>query len=268
MPIHDILNTVHVNMPYQMLVDTYLPLIIERRINPEIGLDCFVLDSYNRSDFNDTAKRIKDQGLAVTLHAPFFDLRPGALDRKVREVTRERLEQVFDLVPLFGPKSVVCHASFDEKYYVSKEEEWFENSREMWGHFLAIAGETNTTIAIENVYEKDPRYLKRLLDAFENDPRISFCFDTGHFNAFSKTPLDLWMDELGSSIGQVHLHDNGGFKDEHLAVGEGTFPFPEFFKRLKKNRKSPIITLEPHTEETLWRTLENIKNMNLLENFI
>jgi len=206
--------------------------------------------------------------LSVTFHAPFFDLRPGALDRKVREVTIERLKQVFDLVPLFGPKSVVCHASFDEKYYVSKEDEWLENSRETWRHFLAIAGETDTMIAIENVYEKDPHYLKSLLDTFEKDPRISLCFDTGHFNAFSDASLDSWMDELGSSIGQIHLHDNGGFKDEHIAVSEGTFPFPEFFERLKKNRKSPIITLEPHTEETLWRTLENIEKMNLLEGLV
>jgi len=255
-------------MPYQMLVDTYLPLIIKERINPEIGLDCFVLDRYTRSDFTDTAKRIKDQGLSVTFHAPFFDLRPGALDRKVRNVTRERLEQVFDLVPLFGPKSVVCHAAFDEKYYLSKEEEWFENSRETWRHLLAIAGEMDTTIAIENVYEKDSRYLKRLLETFTQDRRIFFCFDTGHFNAFSTTSLDSWMDELGSSIGQVHLHDNRGEKDEHLAVGEGTFPFSEFFQHLKKNRKSPIITLEPHTEETLWRMLENIEKMNLLEGLI
>ena len=123
-------------------------------------------------------------------------------------------------------------------------------------------------IAIENVYEADPLYLKRLLDTFEDSPRISFCFDTGHFNAFSEAPLDSWMDELGSSIGQVHLHDNRGFKDEHVAVGEGTFPFFEFFGRLKKNSKSPIITLEPHTEETLWRTLENIEKMNLLEGLV
>jgi sugar phosphate isomerase/epimerase len=255
-------------MPYQMLIDTYLPLIIKEKINPEIGFDCFALDRYKRSDFTDTAKRIKDQGLSVTFHAPFFDLRPGALDRKVREVTIARLEQVFELVPLFSPKSVVCHASFDERYYVSKEEEWLENSTETWEHFLGIAKETDTMIAIENVYETEPLHMKRLLDAFESDPRISFCFDTGHFNAFSETSLDSWMDELGSSIGQIHLHDNKGSKDEHVAVGEGTFPFAEFFERLKKNSKSPIITLEPHNEETLWRTLENIATMSLLEGLV
>ena len=264
----EILNAVYVNMPYQMLVDTYLPLLLKEGINPEIGFDCFVLDRYKRSDFNDTAKKLKDQGLSVTFHAPFFDLRPGALDRKVREVTIERLEQVFALVPLFGPKSVVCHASFDEKYYVSKEDEWLENSRETWRHFLRIAGEMDTLIAIENVYETTPLYLKRLLDTFEDSPRISFCFDTGHFNAFSETPLDLWMDELGSYIGQIHLHDNRGGKDDHVAVGEGNFPFNELFQRLKKNRKSPIITLEPHTETTLWRTLEYIEKMNLLEGLV
>jgi sugar phosphate isomerase/epimerase len=255
-------------MPYQMLVDTYLPLITKERINPEIGFDCFVLDRYKRSNFTDTAKRIKDQGLSVTFHAPFFDLRPGALDRKVREVTIERLKEVFDLVPLFSPKSVVCHASFDEKYYVSKENEWLENSRETWSHFLGIAEEMDTMIAIENVYETAPLHLKSLLDTFGESSRISLCFDTGHFNAFSGEPLDSWMEEIGSHIGQLHLHDNKGSKDEHVAVGEGTFPFNEFFQHLKNNQKRPIITIEPHDEATLWRTLENIERMSLLDGLI
>ena len=122
-----------------------------------------------------------------------------------------------------------------------------------------------TQIALENVYEGDPGLLGPLLDTFRESQYICFCFDTGHFNAFSTSSLEEWMDALGSRIGQIHLHDNHGSADEHLPVGEGTFPFQRFFELLKKKGVRPIVTLEPHTQEDLWRTLENIRRIGLLD---
>jgi len=248
-----------------MLIDEYLDLILKEGINPEVGLDCFALDHFSRNEFCDIADALHGAGLSVTLHAPFFDLRPGALDRKVREVTVERLWQVFDLVPCFRPRSVVCHAAFDERYYVSHEEQWLENSRDTWGTLIEKASGMGTQIALENVYENSSKSLGLLLDALGGSPNICLCFDTGHFNAFSRSGLEEWMDTLGSRIGQIHLHDNHGSADEHLPVGEGTFPFQRFFESLKKKGVRPIVTLEPHTQEDLWRTLENIRRMGLLD---
>lgn len=261
----DILKKVQVNMPFQMLVDEYLDMVLGEGINPEIGLDCFVLDRFTRNEFCSVADALHRAGLSITLHAPFFDLRPGALDRKVREVTVERLRQVFDLVPCFRPRSVVCHAAFDERYYVSHEEEWLENSKDTWGGLIEAATTTGTQVALENVYENSPRLLGLLLDAFRGSRSICFCFDTGHFNAFSRSSIEEWMDALGSRIGQIHLHDNHGSADEHLPVGEGTFPFQRFFGLLRQKGVRPIVTLEPHTQEDLWRTLENIRRMGLAD---
>ncbi len=260
---HDILRKVQVNVPFRMLVDGYLDLILKERINPEIGLDCLALDRFKRSEFRDVADALHGAGLSVTLHAPFFDLRPGAIDRKIRAVTVERLRQAFDLVPCFRPRTVVCHAAFDEKYYVSHEREWLESSRETWRDIVKMIAETETRVAIENVYESSPALLRLLLDTWGESPDICFCFDTGHFNAFSRSDLGAWMDAIGPRIGQIHLHDNHGAFDEHLPVGEGSFPFQRFFGLLRQRNIEPIITLEPHTQENLWRTLQNIRRMGL-----
>ncbi len=259
-----IIKRVQINIPLHLLHEKHLSTIIKERINPEISFNYFVLDHFKREDLKKIANTIIEAGLSITMHAPFMDLRPGAIDPKIRQVSIDRFKQFFDLVPYFQPGFVVCHASFDEKYYVGCIKRWTENSIDTWQQFLPLAREMNTIITLENVYENSPHYLALLLDSLKS-PYIHFCFDTGHFNAFSKASLKEWMDRLGPYLKQLHLHDNTGFADEHLPVGDGNFPFYELFKILEEQSIDPVITLEPHTEEDLWKTLKNIKEMKLLE---
>jgi sugar phosphate isomerase/epimerase len=259
----NILKRVQVHIPFNLLRDKLLSMVIRERINPEIAFNCVVLDRVSREDFLRVAASLRDAELTVTFHAPFMDLRPGAIDPKVRQVTIERLQQVFDLVPLFQPRSVVCHPSFDEKYYVSGEQTWLENSIETWRKFLTVAAQMDTIISLENVYETGPHQLDFLLGAFKSD-HIRFCFDTGHFNVFSRTPLDVWMDKMAFHLGQVHIHDNNGIADDHLPVGEGNFPFQNFFRILQERGLDPIITIETHSEKDMWQMVKNIEAMGLL----
>ena len=257
-----ILKLVQVHMPFHFLRNQFLPLVIRERINPEISFNHFTLEHFRKDDFVSVADQLLEAGLTISFHAPFMDLRPGAIDPEIRKATTGRLQQVFDLVPYFRSISVVCHASFDKRYYVSNEHEWLENSIDTWKRFLAQATDMDTVIALENVYETDCHYLALLLNAFTS-PHICACFDTGHFNVYSATPLEEWINGLGARIGQVHIHDNNGLLDEHLPVGEGNFPFHAFFEMIRKRKLKPVITLESHSEKQLWRMLENIKAQNL-----
>jgi sugar phosphate isomerase/epimerase len=259
----DILKKVQIHMPFHMLMDRYLPMVLKERIHPEISFSHETLDRFRPDDYRKVADTLLDAGLTTTIHAPFMDLRPGALDPKIRQATVGRLQQVFDLAPVFRPRSIVCHSSFDERYYVTTEALWLKNSIATWQPFLALAEAMDTLIALENVYETDPKLLKELLCSFTS-PHICFCFDTGHFNAFAKAPLEEWISQLGSLTGQLHLHDNHGTTDEHLPPGEGNFPFSDLLRKLRDMGLKPIITLEAHSEKHLWRSLENIKTMKLL----
>jgi sugar phosphate isomerase/epimerase len=264
MNITSIVQHVHVNMPVHLLLKQYFPLVLEKRLNLEIGFDCFALDTYGMEDYREAARILSGAGVRVTFHAPFYDLRPGALDYTVRNATVERIQQVFDLVEIFHPLSVVCHAAFDRRYYVSHEENWIENSITTWAPFVRAAAELGTVLMLENVYEDGPRELERLLEGLGDDPHVGICFDTGHWNAFSAAPLREWMDSLADRIGELHLHDNHGSRDEHLPAGAGTFPFRDFFTMLADCGRNPIVTVEPHKPEDLWKTLEYIAGMDTL----
>jgi sugar phosphate isomerase/epimerase len=89
--------------------------------------------------------------------------------------------------------------------------------------------------------------------------KLFFCFDTGHFNIFSKTSLDKWLSPLREHIREFHLHDNYGTDDDHLPIGRGNFSFREL-KEFIRGLPSPHLyfVAEVH-EESL--ALESIKNL-------
>lgn len=262
----EILQKIQIHVPFHLLRGKMMQRVVRDRINPEIGFNHHDLDRFRAGEFREVADRLVDSGLSVTFHAPFMDLRPGALDPRIRQVSVDRLRQLFDLVPWFRPRSVVCHASFDERYYINTEATWLENSLETWRTLLGSVRGTATVIAIENVYERDPGQMKPLLVALAS-PQVRFCFDAGHANAFGYAPLGRWIEVLGEYLCEIHIHDNHGTTDEHLPVGEGNIPFPELFSLLRRKRVRPILTVEAHSGEGLERTLKNIRDQGLLDGF-
>jgi len=257
----ELLKRVQVNVPFTMLWDRYAERFLSRGLNPEIGIDAAALDRFSAAEFGEMAARIEDHGLTITLHGPFSDLSAGSIDPQIRAVTRHRFEQLLEAARLFSPKTVVCHAGYDWKRYAYLLDEWLQNSLEMWRWLAQHLNLLGCRLMLENVYESGPA---ELLPLFENlKPHgVGFCLDTGHQAAFGQAPLSEWLDILGRHLGQVHLHDNHGLRDDHLALGKGTIDFCFLFTRLKAlTGPPPVITLEPHTKEALDPSLAYLKKI-------
>ncbi len=117
---------------------------------------------------------------------------------------------------------------------------------------------------LENTYENTPKAHEALFSSL-NSPHAQFCLDVGHLMSFAKTPWQNWLPKLTPWLGQLHLHDNDGTNDQHLGLGLGNFHFKEFFTFLSKNNLHPIVTLEPHSEDDLWQTLEFLDDTGYLD---
>ena len=77
-----------------------------------------------------------------------------------------------------------------------------------------------------------------------------------------RAPLEEWLDVLGPFIGQLHLHDNGGKKDDHLALGRGRIDFRPLFAFLKAERpRPPVVTMEVHRYDDIWASLEFLERL-------
>jgi sugar phosphate isomerase/epimerase len=200
-------------------------------------------------------------GAKCKLHGPFIDLSAGSLDPSVREATRHRFEQLLQLVAVFNPRAVVCHAGYDRKRYGFHREEWIENTLDMWSWLGKSIQARGATLMLENVYEDGPEDILILFERLKPQ-QVGFCLDPGHLSAFGKDTLENWLTVLEPYLGQLHLHDNHGGWDDHLALGRGKIDFQYMFDFLKTKRSTPpIITLEPHEEDAFWPSLEYLQKI-------
>jgi len=112
-------------------------------------------------------------------------------------------------------------------------------------------------VMLENVYETEPELLLKIIRRVDA-PNLQVCLDVGHLFAFGGGDLARWLDTLAPVIGQLHLHDNRGDHDAHLALGAGTIPWQQVLRFLADRRQRPLITLEPHQEGSLQPSLETL----------
>lgn len=237
------MDPIHVHIPFPKLKD-YRELLRKRKYDLEIYFPSSVLDQLENGDLALLADSL-DWGPSVTFHAPFMDLNPGAVDRMVRSATQMRFKQILNAASVLRPRAVVFHAAYDRWRYAGRTDIWLENSMDTWPRVMETAVKAGTRIAVENVFDEDPEALALLIEKVGHKD-FGLCFDTGHFNLFSKVPMETWFDRLGNNIIELHLHDNQGQADSHLAPGKGTIDFPKFFRLLAAHHSRPVYTLEAH----------------------
>jgi len=249
-----LLKKVQVNVPFPLLVKN-LEKILDFGLQPEIYFTGSTLDQLSWDEVKNTSRKLGAKALPVTFHGPFLDLNPGAVDEKVRELTRYRFEQVLALVPHFQARAIVFHPGYDRWRYDGNVELWLEKSLLTWKPLTERAEALSVKLALENVFEDKPSSLQKLLSTLRS-PWIGYCLDAGHGNLFSTGPITEWLEALGSFLVEMHLHDNHHLADEHLPLGEGNIDFTGIFAYLREKRLNPILTLEPHFAEHLEPSLK------------
>ena len=253
------MGPVHVHIPYAKLRD-YFDLMKVRKYDLEIYFSAAVLNQLEIADL----ERLRDSldwNPSVTFHAPFMDLNPGAVDAMVRSATQMRFKQLLTVAAVLRPKVAVFHAAYDRWRYAGKKDVWLENSMDTWPRVVESAARVDgLRIAVENVFDEDPEALGMLIERVAS-PSFGFCFDTGHFNLFSTVTMEDWFARLGRHLFEVHLHDNLGEEDSHLALGKGNIDFERFFKLANQHGVRPALTLEAHDPGDIEPSLVRIRKL-------
>lgn len=223
-------------------------------IGPELGFDAGILQSWPDARHDELLGRLDAASLPRSMHLPFFDLHPGSNDRYVLEATRRRLADTLPLARRYRPSHMVGHPLYEPWQHDKERHAWIERAAETWAGFLAPWPD-HPPLYLENVHDLEPDVLVALVDSLNERGLgpVGVCLDLGHWHCMARGAefrnLDAWLDALGPRLGHLHLHDNHGARDEHLAMGRGAIPWDEVAEALRQRDLRPTVTLEPHTED-------------------
>ena len=192
-----------------------------------------------------------------SLHAPYYELAPCAIDPLIREVSLKRYRQAVATCMRLGIRRMVVHSGFAPRVYYP---EWFvPRSIEFWRDFVRELPE-DFELLLENVLDVHPEYIRDVCDGVD-DPRLRICLDVGHANAYSEVPVEEWVSVLSARIAHVHLHNNDGSRDAHAPLHAGSMDIPRILELLDEHAPEAEICIESVDALSCLKTLEETGTM-------
>jgi sugar phosphate isomerase/epimerase len=248
-------DRVHAHAPFREF-QKYSEFLRENSLGVELYIGSQTVDSVTAADLRAVRESL-GEGCGISVHGPFMDLSPGAIDSKIAAASLERYLQVMSFAEILRPEVVVFHSGYEKWKYAGETELWLSQSVKTWRAVVASAEKTGTKVAIENIVDEEPSHLKLLASRMDH-PLFGLCLDVGHREIFSGLPISEWVDGMQPYIFELHLHDNMGKADDHLPVGLGKVDFGTLFGTLKKHQPVPVLTLEAHSPADALTSLNNL----------
>ena len=207
------------------------------------------LDYHDHAAVAAAGARLRALGMrAASFHAPFADrIDITALDPEARAAAVRELIIASEAAALMGVESLVLHPG-PEREGRPPETEFLERMRHAADSLNEVA-ERCCTLGVHLVLEN---MLPHLLFGHINDMMyllgsirtcdVGACLDTGH--AFLARELATVIHKLSGHLHMVHVNDNRGDRDDHLAPGEGQIDWPWVLQELRGHQFRGTLILE------------------------
>lgn len=246
---------VHVHVSYS-LFNKYADFLRNNKLSIELYLNTTAIDGISEADLH-SLKDSLDWEHTLSIHGPFMDLSPGAVDPKIAEASLYRYLQVLSFSEILKPEVIVFHSGYERWKYAGNVELWLAQSLKTWRPVLEKAEKFGIKIAIENIVDNEPAHL-RLLAEKMGHPLFGLCLDVGHREIFSQLTVGEWVGAMHPYIFELHLHDNRGVNDDHFPIGHGKVDFGRLFKKLCELGVNPVYTIEARSPEDADKSLKSL----------
>jgi sugar phosphate isomerase/epimerase len=167
---------------------------------------------------------IPSYDLQLSLHAPFSDVNIGSFNERIREEAVRQVIEAIEVADGLGMKMATVHPGFFSPLSYYSPDKVMEIAR---GSIQLIDSKIKglgIEVGLENMPDMVVTTCRRAEDLLQliDGTDIGICFDVGHANTTGE--IDNFL-RLTDSFVNVHLHDNDGKRDRHMAMGAGTVDF-------------------------------------------
>lgn len=220
---------------------------------------------------------LRSEGIDLSMHAPFLEINFGSFFEDVRRYSKKRIVDAINMAGTIGCDPLVIHPCYTFVKDKSKpiESKTRDNFIADLSDILRIANDRGIRIALENVHM--PFFFFYNMDDFkalnEVFPTLGIALDLGHAYITKRTegidnPEDSIIEDIKyvgmDNIFHVHLHNNYGFKDEHLFLNGDmdTKRIISFLNKKDYNGKIIIESSDPelYGMDTVLKKIEELKD--------
>jgi sugar phosphate isomerase/epimerase len=185
---------------------------------------------------HEIAKLLRREGIApVSLHAPFSrEISLSTLDPLRRLASVSKGLAAIEAAGAAGVETVIFHPA-DDVRNIPLRGEYAEALTESLRKLCAAARERGLRVAIENMPSGElGASIVEIADLVRASGirNLGVCVDTGHANM--NKDLVEGVAAAGDRLFALHVHDNDGVKDQHLAVFAGTADWEGFVGELAR----------------------------------
>ena len=205
---------------------------------------------------------IEKYGLSITqVHAPFPSYASG--DPDSLDYMIEAFKTSIRFTEMIGAKNLIIHGiSLHVNNTNETQDKIDELNFKLYSSLIPTLRECNVTVCLENLFTvyKDGKGRRTIYAGHCSDPYdavaeidllndlagkecFGLCLDTGHLNLV-KIPVKKYIGILGNRIKCLHVHDNSGYDDDHLAPYTGSVRWEDYVSALREVGYSGDISLE------------------------
>ncbi len=189
----------------------------------------------SQTDSITVARTATQLGLALSLHAPSYDLNPLSSNLEIRRISRSQVLQSLETADSIGARSVVVHPGHLSSSTDDVEEYW-DHLEDWVGLLNDKAAALDLSVALEGMEKKRLQFvtsvpaLERLAGICSalNATHVSLALDIAHAGTLGD-PLEF----LGRvpRITHAHLSDTS-LEKTHALLGEGRLELPAIIPSL------------------------------------
>ncbi|MDR1677332.1 MAG: sugar phosphate isomerase/epimerase [Deltaproteobacteria bacterium] len=253
------------------LRDDHFKAIIQNGLRGEISFK-YGGDKTSLAQHKELAKIVAGELPGCAIHLPYNGKGPSF--NNVDESSLEQLKNTLEAIRLYNPDHLIGHPEFNSltdsasgvrKYLGQKKgpldsdfhepsQEFLDQSVIYWQEFLKASP---AYLYLENTYEHSPLPIMRIIELLGD--QSGCCLDVGHWFYYAMGKhwdnFSEWLTLIGPRLKHLHLHDNNGEADQHLALGQAEIDLPKMWELLKEGECRPTYTLENHKLDGLLQSL-------------
>jgi sugar phosphate isomerase/epimerase len=182
--------------------------------------------------------------------------------RKIREACLDELKKSADFLSILGAEKISIHPFYLRGH--QDERVTYERNIDV----LNQISEYCQNIGIQPMFEN---YItpfaspQAFLEIKKRVKGIKIHLDVGHCNLAGRSDkvTEEFFKKFKEDIIHLHMHDNKGFKDEHLPLGCGTIDWIKIIEILKRSGYDGTITLEVFSPDKEYLSISREKLLKL-----